>query len=814
MELLIMRCFSRWAISLVFIAVLPLLSACSETKNADTPEILGTPPKLAYIDVLYEYTFGADGGDNILTYRIVDAPEWLKIESLNGVKPEFRIYGVPALKPGENFNTYEDTPFYFTLEASDGERSQQFTYKFTLQKNKVDFALATLEVKEGEPAEEIGEDVFDKECEIPSLKPKVIDGKTANPIPVFVSLNQPSVSDITLKVILTNGFNEGKELGSRDDTNIRSAQADIDYVSEDHFVTLKAGVQTCLFAVDIFDDSIIEATESFDLTLIEATEGWVEHERPGKAKVNIVDDEPSVDFTGEEIILNEGETSKKYNVTISESIDYPVSVDLYIDKTTTATEEDYALSATTLTYSPGTTNQTFTVEILDDADAVTPTKDLDETIVIKTDVSSIFELTPLKITINEWVNIKQTASSASNKQSHALITDSGGYVVVLNSIDNATKDTEIQLLDRRSDEHDFSIPLADSTIESASPAGDDIPVAMDFMLKGNNNDIVIVLETTGMIGTEHFGAKDIFIRKYRRKSSRDYYEKLWDKQIGSAANDVPMGVFIDPLQNVIVYGYSEGTFPDNTNNGQKDAFVTQFNKDGNQLWTKLIGTSEDDIATGASYNGTSLVISGTTKGALEGTNAGSVDGFIATINSDGTTKGINQFGTVYADELTGMSSYNSLNKVVGYSQGDFTIQSDGVSIDPFAARNSIDGFYTSTNTLDKFVDTVTWGDNNAKETTTAITNLAENSYIGGLTEGTLSGENALLGTDATLIAINSSQLQSEIIWKSQFGTDGDDQVISLDSDIKKIMVLWESINGGVTNYNITPFSVDGKALAK
>ncbi|UZE97833.1 Calx-beta domain-containing protein [Alkalimarinus alittae] len=813
-----MRSFSRWAISLAFLAVLSLLSACSETKSADTPSILGTPPKLAYIDVLYEYEFGADGGDKILTYRIIDAPKWLKIESTNGAKPAFRIYGVPKLENGENFNTYEDTPFNITLEVTDGSRSQQFSYKVTLQKNKVDFALATVEVVEGAQAEEIGEDVFDKECKLPSLKPKTVGGKTAYPLPIFVTMAQPSVSDVTLRVSITTAFTDSKD--SRDISNIRSAQADIDYNSEEKFVTLKAGVQACLFAIDIFDDNIIEATESFDLTLIEATEGWVEHERPGKAKVNIVDDEPSVDFTGEDIVLSEGETSKKYDVTLSEAVDYQVSVEVFADeKLSTATADDYTLSSTTLTFEKGTTKKTFSVKILTDPDAIDTSKGLDETIVIKTDVSDIFELVPLNITINEWIDIKQTASSVDNKQSHALITDSDGNVVILNSIDNATKDVEILFLDRRSNANPFTNPIDDSTIESTAPAGDDTPVAMDYMLTGSNNNLVVVIETTGKIsetaGETHLGLKDIFVRKYTRKKSKDYYEKVWERQIGTDKDDVPTGVYFDPLGDVIVYGYSEGSLPSNTNAGGKDAFMAKLDKDdGSDMWTKLIGSGGNDIATGATYNGISHVIVGTTTGTLQGSNAGSsIDGFIVAINDDGTTKNIHQFGTISDDQVTGVTAYNNLIRVAGYSEGDFTLI-DKNTIDPNNPRNSIDGYYIAFNTAYSQSDTVTWGDNFAPETTTSISSFDEKSYIGGLTEGTLTGETTKGGPDATLIAIDSSALKSNIMWRSQFGTGADDQVISLDSDKNKVMVLWETNNGGPTSYNITPFSSNGKNLTE
>ena len=802
-----MSTFSRCAISLAFLTSFFFLSGCSETKSADIPSILGNPPEVAYIDVFYEHEFGADGGDNILVYRIVDGPSWLNIESINGAKPSFRIFGVPALDPAINFNTYEETPFEFTLEVSDGPQSQQFSYKVALQKNKVDFSLAAVEAIEAKQVEEIEKGVFDENCDIPELKSKTVGGKTLYPIPIFVSMANPSVSDVTLKITLDNSFNDLKD--SRDISNIRSAQENIDYINEDKFVTLKAGVQTCLFSIDIIDDDIIEAAESFDLTIAEATEGLVEHERPGLAKVTITDNEPTVEFTGEEIILTEGKTSKSYDVLLSEAIDYPVFVNLYADKASTAVAADFELSKTTLTFSPGSTKQSFTVEIKADADVIS-TKDLDETLIIKTDVSDIFEHTPLNITINEWIGVKEVASSLSNATSHALITDTNQNVVILNSVDNATKDVELLFLDRRATAKTFSNPASDGSIDSGS---DDTPVALGYQLSGSNNNLVALIETEGVLGASHFGGKDIFVRAYTRKTTKDFYLKLWDKQIGTAANDVPKGIYVDPLGNIIVYGYSEGTFSaGNSNQGNKDAFISKFDKDGNELWTKLIGTNQEDIATGVTVVGNSYIVVGTTKGALK-INQGGKDGFIATLNDDGSTKSIHQFGTIYDDEVTGVTTYNNLVRIAGHSQGDVTPTTDK-SIDPAAFKNSVDGFYLTFNTVYDVINGIMWGDDTAPESTTALTNLVEKSYIGGLTQGYLTDQTSQGLNDATLIAIDSSSLNSEIVWRTQFGTGGNDKVVDIDIESKKIITLWESIDGGITTYNISPFSPNGKDLTK
>lgn len=808
-----MRSISRCAISLVLLAALSFISACSETKSADTPRILGNPPEIAYIDVLYEHEFGADGGDNILTYRIVDAPSWLNIESINGVKPSFRIYGVPKLDESENFNTYEETPFDITLEVSDGPRSQQFTYTVTLQKNKVDFSIATVEVNEGKQAEAIAAGVFDEQCKIPPLAPKTVNGKTAYPLPIFVSMAHPSESDVTLRVALTTAFNELKD--DRDPSNIRSAKENEDYVSEDRFVTLKAGVQTCLFTVDILDDDIIEGGEAFELTLIEATEGLVEHERPGKSKVTITDNEPSVTFEGEDIILTEGDTSKVYDVVLSKAVDYPVVVNVFADKTSTATADDYTLSATTLTFPPSNTKQSFSVSILDDGDndagAATTTKD--ETVVIKTDVSDIFEQPPLKITINEWDTLTQSAISTNNRQSHALITDNDGNVIVLNSVNNATKDVEIVYYDRGGVSKAFSATPSDSDIASADPA-DETPVAIDHKLSGNFNELVVLIETEGTLGASHKGNKDVYLRKYSRKVGNALYSKSWDIQIGTASDDVPKGVFIDPQGSVLVYGYSEGTFSaDNTNKGNRDAFIAKFDADGNELWTTLIGTPQEDIATGVSFVGTSLIVVGTTKGQLDGPGIGGTDGFIATLNDDGTTKSVHQFGTIYSDEVVGLTSYNNLLRIAGQSKGDVVPPNNETTIPPDTAKNSIDAFYITFNTAYSVINATMWGDDSAPEETSTVTNLTDKSFIGGLTSGVLTDQTSKGGIDATLVSIDSSSINNDLAWQSQFGTGGDDKVVSIDVYGKnKIMVLWESNNGGVISYNISPFSTSGENL--
>ena len=106
----------------------------------------------------------------------------------------------------------------------------------------------------------------------------------------------------------------------------------------------------------------------------------------------------------------------------------------------------------------------------------------------------------------------------------------------------------------------------------------------------------------------------------------------WTRQLGTTGEDASNGVSADGLGNVFISGWTYGAL-NGTNAGRSDAFVSKYDAGGNLAWTRQLGTTGYDYSNGVLADGLGNVfISGVTSGALDGTNVGLTDAFLAKIH--------------------------------------------------------------------------------------------------------------------------------------------------------------------------------------
>lgn len=70
---------------------------------------------------------------------------------------------------------------------------------------------------------------------------------------------------------------------------------------------------------------------------------------------------------------------------------------------------------------------------------------------------------------------------------------------------------------------------------------------------------------------------------------------IWEKTIGSSSFDVARSISKTADSGFIVAGNSRGSDAGFTNNGQNDAWVLKVDANGNTVWQKFIGGSENDL---------------------------------------------------------------------------------------------------------------------------------------------------------------------------------------------------------------------------
>lgn len=227
--------------------------------------------------------------------------------------------------------------------------------------------------------------------------------------------------------------------------------------------------------------------------------------------------------------------------------------------------------------------------------------------------------------------------------------------------------------------------------------------------------------------------RNAFVTKYDPTGG-----ELWTRQFDASQDDLAFSVAVDQAGNAYITGATWGDLA-GTNAGIEDAFVAKLNPDGEELWTRQIGTSDWDKSydVAVDHRGNAY-ISGRTQGSLAGVNAGSWDAFIVKYDPAGTELWSRQIGTSSAD-----SSYAVTVDEAGavYISGDTDGGLGGANSggsDVFFSKFSPDGAHLWTQQFGSSDDDSSLG---------IDLDSAGNVYITGGTMGSLDGP-ALGGSDA------------------------------------------------------------------
>lgn len=153
----------------------------------------------------------------------------------------------------------------------------------------------------------------------------------------------------------------------------------------------------------------------------------------------------------------------------------------------------------------------------------------------------------------------------------------------------------------------------------------EFPKAIDTDSQGN---VYITGWTLGDLGGKNAGSDDAWLAKYDSNGNQ-----LWIKQFGTSGDDASLSMKVDGDCNIFLAGYINNDLGEK-NAGVDDAWVAKYDSNGNQLWSQQFGTSKFDAATNVtSDNVGNVYVTGITDGSLGDTNAGSVDSWIAKLDS-------------------------------------------------------------------------------------------------------------------------------------------------------------------------------------
>ncbi len=210
---------------------------------------------------------------------------------------------------------------------------------------------------------------------------------------------------------------------------------------------------------------------------------------------------------------------------------------------------------------------------------------------------------------------------------------------------------------------------------------------------------------SGGFDTTLTGTQDAFVAKINADGTL-----AWSSYLGGYGTEKANGIALDAQGNAWVVGitaasnWASGGFDTSFNGGAEDAFVAKINANGTLAWSSYLGGFGDDygesIAVDASGNAcvTGFTYSsGWVSGGFDTTLGGSIDGFVARINANGTLAWTSYVGGSNDDYAAGIAAASDGSVWVtgntyggGWATGGFDTTYNG-GVDAFVVKIAANG---------------------------------------------------------------------------------------------------------------------------
>ncbi|SVD61912.1 uncharacterized protein METZ01_LOCUS414766, partial [marine metagenome] len=184
------------------------------------------------------------------------------------------------------------------------------------------------------------------------------------------------------------------------------------------------------------------------------------------------------------------------------------------------------------------------------------------------------------------------------------------------------------------------------------------------------------------------GEKDLFLTKYNTSGTHQ-----WSKLLGSTSDDVGNEIVMDSSGNLYITGYTEGILDNGTTSGERDLLITKYDSSGNNSWAKQIGNTRSEGRSIALDSSGNAYVAGYTYGDFDGnSNIGGADIVVVKYDSSGTKQWAYQYGTSSDDFGEGIVVDSAGNLyVTGYTSGNFYGNVNAGSSDVFLMKLNSSG---------------------------------------------------------------------------------------------------------------------------
>jgi hypothetical protein len=297
--------------------------------------------------------------------------------------------------------------------------------------------------------------------------------------------------------------------------------------------------------------------------------------------------------------------------------------------------------------------------------------------------------------------------------------------------------------------------------------------------------------------------RDAFLIKYDSEGN-----KKWSIQFGTVDGETAYGIDTDKFNNVYVAGNSHGSMDNLTQFGNADIFLSKYDSNGANQWTRQIGSSAFEVCWDIKLDslGNSYVV-GRTDGSIEGTNYGSADAVLLKYDSNGNKIWSKQFGTSKQDHAISLS-IDSLDNVyvTGSTQGDLGGTNkgcdDGIGEtcflrDIYLSKYDSSGNHQWINQIGTGADDQSWR---------MTVDFKDNIYITGYTNGDLEGNTNIGNSDIFILKYNTGGIKQ---WTKLIGTSAEDKSTGIYVDSNENIFIsgytQGSLNGNINKGGFDSF---------
>lgn len=277
----------------------------------------------------------------------------------------------------------------------------------------------------------------------------------------------------------------------------------------------------------------------------------------------------------------------------------------------------------------------------------------------------------------------------------------------------------------------------------------------------------------------------------------------WGLQFGTAQNETGEALAVDSTGHVYITGGTRGALG-GPNAGDLDAYLAKYDPSGNLIWNKQLGAISTDLSLSLAIDSAdNAYISGLTSSSLGGASSGNQDAFLAKYDSAGNLDWTRQLGTSATDFSRSVAVDSAGNAyITGITQGSLG----------GAHAGSNDAFLAKYNTAGTLVWTRQLGTSSNEDSTGVAVDGSGNVYISGFTLGSLGGPNA--GSyDAFLAKYDAA---GNLDWTRQIGSGSSDRNLAVTLDNAGNIFITgnttgslDGVNAGNTDVFVTKFDSAG-----